>query len=181
MSPAPIPPRRAALLAALALLAACAAPAQTANMIAPATAAARPFPAAFANAMCVRNVSGGQETSPLMTSQVDDASFRAALEASLRQNGLLADASACRYHVDATLVSLMQPTFGLDIRVGALVNYKVEDPSGAILFREPLASGYTAKLSDSLVGVDRLRLANEGAIRTSIGDFLDRLRELKPG
>ena len=168
---------RGVALACLALLAACATPAEVNNMIVgPDTA--RPFPAPLRNAVCLRNVVGGQETNPLLMSQVNDAGFRGALEGSLRENGLLA-LGACGFNLDANLLSLGQPMFGLDLRVSALVNYKLEDKAGAVLMRETMGSAHTATFSDSAIAIVRLRIANEGAIRASIRDLFERLRELK--
>ncbi len=162
----------------LAALAACATPAEPLNMIVGREAGVGPFPAAFAEAICVRSVTGGQETNPILMSQVDDRAFRQALESSLRANGLLG--VNCRYQADANLLSLIQPVFGLDLRVTALVNYRLEDAAGGVLLRETIGSAYTATFSDSAVAIVRLRLANEGAIRTSIADFFARLRALTP-
>jgi hypothetical protein len=169
---------RLAAAAGLALLAACATPAEPGRMVVAPGAGVRPFPAAFSAAICVRTVEGGQETNPLLMSQVDDRAFRFALEESLRENGLLG--RTCRYQADANLLSLMQPMFGLDLRVTALVNYKLEDNAGAPLLRETIASAFTATFSDSAIAIMRLKIANEGAIRASISDFLGRIRDLTP-
>ena len=42
---------------------------------------------------------------------------------------------------------------------------------------------YTADFSAAFVATERLRLANEGSIRTNIGQFMDKLRaaEIKSG
>jgi len=167
---------RSVALGCLALLAACATPADVNNMVVgPDTV--HPFPAPLRNAICLRTVTGGQETNPMMMSQVSDAGFRGALEGSLRENGLLA-LDACGFNLDANLLSLSQPMFGLDLRVSALVNYKLEDKAGAILLRETMGSAHTATFSDAAIGIMRLKLANEGAIRASIRDLFERLREL---
>ena len=44
----------------------------------------------------------------------------------------------------------------------------------------PYATLGTAKFSDAFAGVERLRLANEGSIRTSISMFFDKLRDSTP-
>ena len=170
---------RAAALLAVAGLAACATPAEPNAMIVGRDPAARAFPAPFNDAICVRTVTGGQETNPLLMSQVDDRAFRTAFETSLRENGLYGF-GGCSYQADANLLSLQQQMFGLDLRVSALVNYRLEGAGGALLLRETLGSAHTATFSDSPIAIVRLRLANEGAIRQSITDFFERLRELKP-
>ena len=39
--------------------------------------------------------------------------------------------------------------------------------------------GYTAKFSDSFLGAERLRLANEGAVKVNIQALIDDLNGLK--
>ncbi len=170
---------RAAALLAAAGLAACATPAEPNAMVVGRDPGGRPFPASFNDGICVRTVTGGQETNPMLMSQVDDRAFRAALETSLRENGLYGF-GGCRYQADANLLSLQQPMFGLDLRVSALVNYRLEEAGGGLLLRETLGSAHTSTFSDSPIAIVRLRLANEGAIRQSITDFFERLRELAP-
>ena len=114
----------------------------------------------------------------MLASQVNDSGLRGALEGSLRENGLIA-LGACGFNLDANLLSLSQPMFGLDMRVAALVNYRLEDKAGALVLRETMGSAHTATFSDAAIGIMRLKLANEGAIRASIRDLFERLRELK--
>ena len=168
-------------LAATALLAglnACASAAKPEAMtvMAPATTD-KPFPQRLQHAMCVRTVSGGESTNPLWVSKVDDTGFRTALSASLDQAGLSAAASGCTYPVDVNLLGLSQPSMGFDMTVTSHVNYKVYDQSGQPVLLATIDAPYTAKMGDSLLGVERLRLANEGSIRTSIQDFFDKLRD----
>ena len=171
------------LLAASALFAlnACATAAKPEAMVAaPPAAAAKPFPQPLQHAMCVRDVTGGEKTNPLWVSKVDDAGFKIALNTSLDGAGLTAPATGCSFPVDVNLLGLSQPFAGFDMTVTAHVNYKVYDAAGQPLLLATIDSPYTAKFSDSLVAVERLRLANEGSIRMSIGQFFDRLRDTNP-
>ena len=45
---------------------------------------------------------------------------------------------------------------------------------------ETIDSPCTATMKDAFVGVERLRMANEGAIRTSIQSFFDKLKDANP-
>ncbi len=57
------------------------------------------------------------------------------------------------------------------------MNYKVFDPSGQPLVLATIDTPYTADFSAAFVAAERLRLANEGSIRTNISQFLDKLRQ----
>ncbi len=173
----------AALAAVVAGLAGCATPADPKAMVvsAPApTAAAKPFPSQLLHAMCVRNVTGGEATNPMWASKVDDAAFKQALSSSIDTVGLSAGAGTCTYPIDANLLGLSQPTFGFDITVTAHVNYKVYEPTGEPLLLQTVDSPFTATVSDAFVGVKRLQIANEGAIRTSIETLLSKLHDVTP-
>lgn len=64
--------------------------------------------------------------------------------------------------------------------VKAVVNYKLTDKtSHNTILKETIDSSYTAQFSDSVVGVKRLRLANEGAIKENIKQFIEKLNHLK--
>jgi hypothetical protein len=172
--------RLAVVAALIAGLAGCASSADPKAMVVAAPAAtAKPFPAALQHAMCVRNVTGGEKTNPMWASKVDNEGFKAALSSSMDASGLNA-ASGCTFPVDANLLGLSQPSFGFDITVTAHVNYKVYLPSGEPLLLATIDSPYLAKMSEAFVGVERLKKANEGSIRTSISMFLDKLRDATP-
>jgi hypothetical protein len=167
--------------AALAALNACASSADSGAMTVTAQSSSRPFPQALQHAMCVRNVTGGEETNPLWASKVDDNGFRTALSGTLDAAGLsAASSSSCAYPVDANLLGLSQPVLGIDMTVTSHVNYKVYAASGQPFVLATIDAPYTAKMSDSLIGVKRLKIANEGSIRASIEQFLDKLRDTTP-
>lgn len=168
-------------MAMLVELSGCATSANPAAMAVTAPApAAKPFPQPLQHAMCVRNVTGGEETNPLWVSKVDDKGFRQALSASLDSAGLSAPTPNCVFPIDANLLGLSQPGMGFDMEVTSHVNYKVYDASGQPVVLATIDAPYTAKFSDAFAGVERLRLANEGSIRTSISMFFDKLRDSTP-
>jgi len=163
------------VIALLVELSGCASSADPGAMVITSQASAKPFPERLQHAMCVRGVTGGEETNPLWASKVDNKGFQTALSSSLDGAGLTASADKCSYPIDVNLLGLSQPSIGFDMTVTAHVNYKVYDPSGQPYLLETVDSPFTATVSDAFVGVERLKLANEGAIRTSIQTFFDKL------
>lgn len=126
----------------------------------------------------IRSVTGGEETNPMWTSEVGNEAFRDALAFSLRNNSLLATESAGRFVLDANLIDVEQPLIGFDTKVTSTVQYrlehvdKVDEP-----YEDLVVESYTAKMSESWYGVERLRLANEGSIRNNINTFIRRVVE----
>lgn len=168
------------IIAALAALGGCASAAKPEAMVFQTQASAKPFPQPLLHGMCVRTVSGGEKTNPLWVSKVDDAGFRTALGSSLDSAGLTAAADACSFPIDVNLLGLSQPSIGFDMTVTSHVNYKVYDKANQPLLLETIDMPFTATVSDAFVGAERLRLANEGAIRVSIQTFFDKLRDTSP-
>jgi hypothetical protein len=166
----------AACALACAGLSGCATPADPSQMSVATAPADSNFPPPLHQAMCVRTVSGGEDTNPMWLSKVSNADFQTALGNSLDSAGLSAATGSCKYPVDVNLLGLSQPSIGFDMTVTAHVNYKVYDAAGKPVMLETLNSAYTATVSDAFVGVTRLRLANEGAMRTSISDFFAKLK-----
>lgn len=125
-------------------------------------------------AVKLADVTGGKETSPLWTSQVDNAGFKKALLDSLAISGYLAaDANQAKYSVSADLVALEQPLFGFTFDVKSDVNYKLSGPAGARAY--PVKATGTATVSDAFAGVERLRIANERSVLENIKAFISEL------
>src|SRR5258706_4604001 len=104
-------------------LSACATPAKVDAMIgAPTVQLAATSP--LKQTIQVNNISGGKDTNPLWTSQVGTSDFQQALEKSLSAQGILASGNA-KYRLEAALVELKQPRFGLDMQVKSTVRHKV--------------------------------------------------------
>lgn len=130
--------------------------------------------AKYKNAVAVRNVSGGQVMNVLTVPGVADEPFKAALENSLAANGYLARSGTPKYYVDVEIQNLDQPLIGLDMDVTSSVTYKVSGvgPTATI----PITAKATASFSDSPIGADRIRIANERAMQQNIKSFLLALR-----
>ncbi|MCU0969039.1 MAG: hypothetical protein MUF03_09510 [Rubrivivax sp.] len=172
------------LILAVAVLAGCATPARIERMqvdtALPARVAAES--SALKGAVAVKEVTGGQETNPMWVSKVSSSDFERALEASLAGAGLLSNnRQGSPYTLTAHLMKLEQPLLGFDMTVTAVVEYTlVERATGKSAYAKTLTTPYTATLGAALLGMERLKLANEGAIRANIQRLIDDLTQFKP-
>ncbi|MEY4376859.1 MAG: hypothetical protein RJB26_1409 [Pseudomonadota bacterium] len=180
----PLLPMRRSLPFALLLLAThlagCATAARAPAMTASATAVASlSAPEALKRNVTIGPVSGGHDTNPMWMSQVGNAEFQTALRNSLDAAGLLANGpEPGRYVLGAELQRLKQPVFGFNMKVTAVVDYHLQErTSGRRVFESEVTTPYTAELGEAFLGVERLQLANEGAIRTNIEHFIRELVE----
>ncbi|WP_343561579.1 hypothetical protein [Kiloniella sp. b19] len=161
-----------ALLALLAL-SACASPAQQQAMIPDVTEETLIDDSSrLAQAVELGEVSGGEDTNPLWTSEVGTAEFEGALRDALASHALLANENG-RYELVVTLTKLDQPLIGFDMTVTSKVRYVLTDiREQKVVFDESIDHSFTATVGDAFVAVQRLRLANEGSIRENIRHFL---------
>ena len=167
--------RIAVILTVAALLSACAQPARTSAMVVNVSAQTiLPEDSGLTNAVAVGTVTGGEATNPIWTSQVGNPEFHQALSLSLQQHTMLAQGDA-PMTLQAQLLQIDQPLIGFDMTVTATVAYKITNATGEQVFNESVTVPYTATFSDAFVGAERLRLANEGAIRVNIKRFLETL------
>lgn len=159
------------------LLSGCAAPARTDQMTAAVSPAQRVVNTPLRNNVAVRDVSGGKETNPMWVSNVGNSEFEQALEGSLRDAGLLsAGKQAGKYLLTAHMQKVEQPMFGASMTVTVTVNYSLtERVGGKEVLNRTVSLPFTAAWNSSFVGTERLRLANEGAIRVNIGKIIDEM------
>lgn len=171
-----------AIVGLVVIISGCASPARIDQMSVAGQPSQRVAETPLRNNLAIKDVTGGKETNPMWKSNIGSAEFEQALEASLRAVGLLADRQAGRYTLTAHLESVDQPFIGLDMTVTASVSYVVsERATGKDVFKRTFAVPYTASFGDAFVGVERLRLANEGAIRVNITQLIDELFRLNIG
>lgn len=127
----------------------------------------------------VSEVRGGEKTNPLWTSEIDSSDFLEALRQSL-ENARLLGSSSSEYSLQASLLRVEQPIFGLNFTVTAEVEYEIRNArTGSVVYREVLRTPFTASVGDAFMAVERLRIANEGAARANIRVLLERLSTLK--
>ncbi|WP_375192319.1 hypothetical protein [Marinobacter sp.] len=176
--------RNARILAALAVLlylTGCASGAKMGNMVYEGPVKA--YDTALQSNVDVTNVSGGEKTNPAWTSEIDNDAFAGALKQTLQKQGLLSGSG--RYQLEALLLEVDQPMFGLDFEVTTRVRYILTDRENndAVILNETIAAPYTATISDAFAAIKRLRLANEGSGKANIEGLVEKLSELniEPG
>lgn len=126
------------------------------------------------SAIRVDAITGGKDTNPLWTSQVDNEGFKKALTDSLAIAGYLTPANATApYTLSAELKELDQPLFGLTFDVKSSVEYKLSGNGSAKNY--PVSVTGTATPSDAFVAIERLRIANERSIQENIKALLKEL------
>jgi len=124
-------------------------------------------------------VSGGKGTNPLWKSNIGNKEFNAALLQSLMDAQYLGGPDS-NFQLRAELLEVDQPLIGINLTVTTTVVYiLVERNSGEDVLIETITASYTAGMSDSVIAVKRLRLANEGSARENIHEFLKALSRLK--
>jgi hypothetical protein len=161
------------IFAAPLLLALGACATQQAMTVAP-SALEAPVPR-LKNAVAVRSVNGGQAMNVLTVPGVPNEPFKAALEGSLAANGYLAsEGTTPKFYIDAEIQDLDQPLIGLEYDVKSSVLYKVSGAGPVKTY--PIKATGTAGFSDSPLGADRMRIANERAMQQNIKSFLQALR-----
>ena len=80
------------------------------------------------------------------------------------------------YTLNAKLVSLHQPFGGFDLTVTSTVEYSLSATGKpAPVLSETVVAPYTAKFNESFLAAERLRLANEGAMRENFKEIIARL------
>ena len=165
------------LIISAVLMTGCASPARVNEMTTSASAAQRIANTPMRNNVAVREVTGGKDTNPMWMSNIGGSEFEQALESSLRDAGLLSSGKqAGKYTLTVHMEKVEQPMFGASMTVTATVNYSlVERASGKEVFNRTIALPFTAAWNSSFIGTERLRLANEGAIRVNIGKIIDEL------
>lgn len=164
----------------VALLSGCASEARSDRMAVLATPQQRMVLTPLRDNVAVQDVSGGQASNRLWASKVGNAAFAQALALSLGDAGLLArQPAAARYILSARMERLEQPLTGISLTVTATVSYSlVERASGREIFRRTHTLPYTAPFGDTFGAIDRMRLANEGAVKANIGAVVDDLVDL---
>lgn len=137
------------------------------------------FDPALRSAVTVVSVTGGRNTHPLWMSRISNEAFKGALQDSLAVHGLNAQMDG-RFRLDAEIVGLDQPILAFDMTVTSRIHYHLTDMVlNAVALDRVYSVAYVAALRDSLYGVTRLRLANEGSARENIAAFFRDLAMIK--
>ena len=158
----------------------CAAPARIESMVPAESLDGLKFDTALEKSVFLKLVEGGEETNPIWLSKIGNEEFGGALEMSLQQHGLSVDSGKGKYELSVRLLEVDAPSGGLNMKVTTYVKYKLtNDETGEVILSKEVIAPYTATMGDSLYGVNRLRLANEGSVKKNIEEFLVELSKLE--
>jgi hypothetical protein len=159
------------------VLGGCAAPARVDQMTVMQTPAQSVVHTPLRSNIAVRDVSGGNETNPMWKSNIGNSEFEQALESSLRNAGLLsAGKQAGKYMLTAHMEKVDQPMMGASMTVTVTVNYVLQErATGKEILNRTVNLPYTAAWNAAFAGTERLRLANEGAIKVNIGKIIEEI------
>lgn len=170
------------ILFVISALSACATAPDVKDMVVDvATGQERTYDPSLDHNIVVKSVSGGDDTNPMWTSQIESEGFKSALVKSLEAAGLLGtEGNSANYQLSAQIQSVEQPVFGFDMTVTAVVEYKltaIERENE--IFVKTLTSKHTATMGDAFYGPERLKIANEGAVKQNITQLLDEQSKLR--
>lgn len=153
----------------VALVAGCAAPADPVAMK-PTTVTEIKSKAAYRSAIQVVTVEGGKKTNPAWLSKISSEDFKLALEDTLQSVGYHSKTGELQLNVK--LLAVEQPIAGFNITVTTVVEYILKRSDGKTVFSKTITTPYTAAFEEHLLGVTRLKKANEGSVRANIEAFL---------
>jgi hypothetical protein len=169
--------RALAVLAFALLVGGCASPANRDSMVASVA------PARTIAATVSVTTRGGGETDPLAVSGVADADLKAAIETSIAQARLfrgVVQAPGGDYALTVFITQVVRPTFGASMTVQMEAGWNLARASDkAVAMRRSVKSTYTAPASAAFAGVERVRLALEGAVRENIRIGLEAIAALE--
>jgi len=125
----------------------------------------------------VKASTGGSMTLPFWTSQISNDNFTEAVKESLLNSKTFASLSTHwgeDWGLELEIREVDQPFFGTSFTVTTDINYTLY-LSGKKVYETDVREAGTATMSDSILGVARLRIANEYSARANIRKFIDEL------
>lgn len=142
-------------------------------------------PDALKQQVTVADVQGGWETGRWWGSKVSAAALQRALDESLYAVGMKPPAPQPppRFELRARLEMLEQPLVpALGVTVGVAVRYTLADVTdGRVVYQRLITNTEDASLGDAVLSPsERLRIANERALRSNINLLLRDLVTLRP-
>ena len=170
---------RRLLLAAvsLACVGACAPPPSYLAMVTGAPPGQAPAPV-YRNAITVGSVTLGRDVGTPWTSAVSPDQVQQALVQTLAVTGLGQPANG-RFRLDGLLLTLSRPYAGFAMTVTAAIAWRLTDIiNGAVVYDRMLQGLGTATLDDAVDNNNRLRIADQRAIRANLQQLVQDLYAL---
>jgi hypothetical protein len=125
---------------------------------------------------------GGAETDKLGKSQISDVELRLAVVESIKASKAFSsviEGAKGDYALNVSIFNIKQPSFGLSFTVGIEMGWTLTKvDTGAVVWRESITTEHTATVGDAFSGVERLRMANEGAARANVAQGLAKISAL---
>jgi hypothetical protein len=125
----------------------------------------------------VKESTGGSTTLPFWTSQISNDNFTEAVKESLLNSKTFAALSTNwgeDWGVELEIREVNQPFFGSSFTVTTDIKYTLY-LAGKKVYETDIRESGTATMSDSFLGVARLRIANEYSARANIKKFIEEL------
>jgi hypothetical protein len=128
------------------------------------------------------NISGGKELDEMGRTQISNAELKKALVDSItkaRTFSRVIEGNGGDYLLTVAIISIDQPLFGGSFTVKMEAAWTLTDTaSGKTVWREGIQSEHTTTMDEAFAGVERLRLATEGAARNNISQGLVKISKL---
>ena len=123
---------------------------------------------------------GGSETSAIGKSQISNADLAKALTEAINQSRVFSSVApdGGDYLLQVAIVVLEQPTFGKTFTVKMEAAWSLTRSDGTVVWQEPVRSTHTVTVDEVVLGVERLRVATEGAARENIKIGLAKISRL---
>lgn len=129
----------------------------------------------------IKSVTGGKKTNPLWTSQISNENFEEAFKKSIVESEVFSKIDSItnddNWVLEIDLISVDQPFFGMTFTVKTTIDYKLYYKN-KLMFSKNVKQSGSATTSDAILGVKRLRLANEVSARNNIKELLQSLNEI---
>lgn len=125
----------------------------------------------------VSESTGGSVTLPFWTSQISNTNFTAAVKDSLLNSKVFTGLSSDwgkEWGLKIKILDVNQPFIGADFTVTTKIQYSLYLRNKKI-FETVIQEDGTATMDDAVVGVKRLRLANEYSAKANIQKFIEEL------
>lgn len=165
---------RRVIAAAVLLVTGACAPPPTYSAMVPNPGGGTPAPS-YRNTITVGSVSLGRDTGNPWTSSVGPGQLQEALVQTLAVAGLAQGANG-RFRLDALLLTLDRPYAGFAMTVTAAIAYRLtEVATGAVVYEKTLTGLGTATLDDAVTNDNRLRIADQRAVRASLQELVREL------
>jgi len=113
----------------------------------------------------------------MLTSEVGTKEFQESLRQTLDRQGFLSADKGSPFQLKAFIIEVKHPLTGFSLTVDSFVRYTlIRAKNSNVIFDDVLQGTFTATTDDAIIGVERLRLAEEGAMRANISALLIHLR-----